>query len=402
MSPRPETPTFQVGEVGEVRMGKQLSPSARASKEQFPYLRVANVFEGRIDYSDVKTMGFSPTERTIYALKPGDILLNEGQESLSMVGRSAIYDGPAERYCFQNTLIRFRPGPQLIAEYAQLVFTHWRRTGVFARTAEKTSISHLGGSRFAALAFPLPPLDDQRRIVEALSSLIESEQTTAASMEKMKTIRHATIEELTRTSLVRLKSVILKGPQNGLYKPASAYGISGTPIVRISSFTGGPSDFSQGLLRVSTTDDEIQRYGLSVGDLIINRVNSLELVGKATCVSRISEPTVFESNNMRCKLDHSQAAPKFAEAWLMSSAARRHFLQHAKSAVSQASIGQQDVDSCPFPALGVEEQGTFLGRLETVDTRLRAEHEELSKLRLLKQGLADDLLTGRVSVRSLG
>lgn len=48
-----------IRELGEIRGGKQLSPSSREGDGQFPYLRVANVFEGWIDYSDVKMMSFT-------------------------------------------------------------------------------------------------------------------------------------------------------------------------------------------------------------------------------------------------------------------------------------------------------------------------------------------------------
>jgi type I restriction enzyme, S subunit len=60
-----------VRDLGEVRMGKQLSPDSRGTVQQFPYLRVANVHAGRIDYSDVKTMGFTKRERSLYRLIPG-------------------------------------------------------------------------------------------------------------------------------------------------------------------------------------------------------------------------------------------------------------------------------------------------------------------------------------------
>lgn len=49
-----------------------------------PYLRVANVFDGYIDFGDVLEMPFTESEQAIYSLKPNDILLNEGQ-SLELV-----------------------------------------------------------------------------------------------------------------------------------------------------------------------------------------------------------------------------------------------------------------------------------------------------------------------------
>ncbi|MFD3917540.1 restriction endonuclease subunit S [Streptomyces sp. NPDC058595] len=396
MRSEPEVREVAVGELGEVRMGKQLSPASRAAGHQYPYLRVANVYEGRITYDDVKSMSFAPAERKIYSLQPGDILLNEGQENLGMVGRSAIYEGESGAYCFQNTLIRFRPSEQILPEYAQAVFINWRRQGVFARVAEKTSISHLGGSRFAALPFPVVPLTEQRRIMEVMGAITESERSIEASMGKFWAIRTGLTEKLSTLHMKEFSNVVESGPQNGLYKAASSYGVSGTPIVRINSFSGGPSDFTRSLLRIDASAREISQYAIEYGDVLINRVNTPELVGKSTTVTSLSEPTVFESNIMRCKLDSGRAIPEFAEVWLGTATAKAHFLRRAKSAVSQASINRTDVLTTPFPDLGLAEQEQFLQRLNWVNTRIKADRESLDKLRQLKLGLADDLLGRRV------
>lgn len=178
-----------VGEAGEVRMGKQLSPaSSQADGMHAPYLRVANVLDGRIDYSDVKTMSFSPVERQRYGLEPGDILLNEGQ-SLELVGRSAIYEGRPSEYCFQNTLIRFRGGADVIPAYAREVFKIWLEDGTFAAIAKKTtSIAHLGGDRFAKLPFPMAPVGQQQRIVELLDAVQQRIDVEQAALLKLENI----------------------------------------------------------------------------------------------------------------------------------------------------------------------------------------------------------------------
>lgn len=109
-------------------------------------------------------MPFRDAEFQTYALKPGDILLNEGQ-SLELVGRSAIYEGPKDTYCFQNTLVRFRPSQRIDVRYAQFSFQYMLVTGVFATIASRTtSIAHLGVERFASLHISLPPLEVQRAI----------------------------------------------------------------------------------------------------------------------------------------------------------------------------------------------------------------------------------------------
>ncbi|MCA6094306.1 restriction endonuclease subunit S [Streptomyces sp. SCA3-4] len=387
-----------VGEVGEVRMGKQLSPNSRSAGEQYPYLRVANVLDGHIDYSDVKTMGFSSAERKTYGLVPGDVLLNEGQ-SLELVGRSAIYDGGSGEYCFQNTLVRFRPGPMVLPKYAQAVFKRWLATGVFAGIAKKTtSIAHLGGDRFAQLLFPLISLERQRRIVEVLDAVTESERAVGAAIAKLGPLRGAFLADLAGHERTQLSAVIVWGPQNGLYKSAESYGETGLPIVRISSFAGGPSDLTRGLLRVTASAAEVRRYGVAAGDLLINRVNTPALVGKSTVVSRLQEPTLFESNIMRCSLDREKVDPRFVEAWMSTSVVKEYFASRTKPAVSQASINSTDVLACPFPSVGIPEQRKFLSQLDAIDVRVAYETAELTKLRVLKQGLTGDLLSGKVRV----
>ena len=80
-------------------------------------MRVANVLDGRIDFSDLESMHFPEPDLGKFELVSGDILLNEGQ-STELVGRSAIYRGEIPGCCVQKTLIRFRCGPQLEPEFA--------------------------------------------------------------------------------------------------------------------------------------------------------------------------------------------------------------------------------------------------------------------------------------------
>jgi type I restriction enzyme S subunit len=174
----------EVRRVGEVALGRQRSPSHAMGPFQTPYLRVANVFDGWIDYSDVLAMSFTPAERQRFYLEPGDILLNEGQ-SLELVGRSAIYTGPQGKYCFQNTLVRFRVGGDSVPEFCQAVFKRWLDIGHFARVARQTtSVAHLGADRFARMLFARPPKGEQQAIAAALGD----QEAHALSAEERKRV----------------------------------------------------------------------------------------------------------------------------------------------------------------------------------------------------------------------
>jgi len=88
--------------LGRVQLGRQRAPQHHAGPNMRPYLRVANVFEDRLELGDVMEMNFDPQEYETYRLVPGDILLNEGQ-SRHLVGRPAIYRDEVPGACFQNT-----------------------------------------------------------------------------------------------------------------------------------------------------------------------------------------------------------------------------------------------------------------------------------------------------------
>jgi restriction endonuclease S subunit len=156
---------IKVKEAGKVQLGRQRAPQHHQGTHMRPYLRVANVFEDRIDLSDVKEMNFTPAEYEIYKLEYGDILLNEGQ-SPEYLGRPAMYKGELPGSCFQNTLIRFQAFDFVDRHFALLVFRHYMHAGRFAQESQiTTNMAHLSAGRFGNVEFPLPPLEEQRRIV---------------------------------------------------------------------------------------------------------------------------------------------------------------------------------------------------------------------------------------------
>lgn len=114
--------------VGEVTLGRQRSPKDHDGPHMRPYLRVANVYEDRIETSDVKSMNFSPDEFARFQLEYGDVLLNEGQ-SKELVGRPAIFRGEVPNACFQNTLVRFRCLPIVRPTYALTIFRCYGSSG---------------------------------------------------------------------------------------------------------------------------------------------------------------------------------------------------------------------------------------------------------------------------------
>ena len=154
--------------VGEVLLGRQRAPQYLTGRWPRHYLRVANIKDDRIDFSNVESMDFDEIHFDKYRLLAGDILVSEGQ-SPELVGQSAIFRRHHQPLCFQKTLHRFRSLPGVVLpEFAQLVFRTHVYNGVFRAVASiTTNIAHLTLEKFEVVRFPLPPLAEQIEIVAA-------------------------------------------------------------------------------------------------------------------------------------------------------------------------------------------------------------------------------------------
>jgi type I restriction enzyme S subunit len=232
---------------------------------------------------------------------------------------------------------------------------------------------------------PTPPLGDQRRIVarirEAMSRVDEVRRLrTEAGKEGAALVQAARYEAFQSDApQVELGSLILDGPTNGLYKPSGAYG-SGTSILRINNFNGGDRFLGEAeLKRLRLEGDEARRFGLRVGDFIINRVNgSLDVVGKACTIEKLDEPTVFESNMMKFALDEARASRSYILHFLASPQCRDQIKQKAK-VIQQASINQGDVRSFTLPLLPLAEQKRSAETLDAFARRATSVRAELSE-----------------------
>lgn len=155
-------------------------------------------------------MNFSRAELARFELEEGDVLLNEGQ-SLELVGRPAIFRGEVPGACFQNTLVRFRCRPFVRPEYALAIFRCYLHTGAFRRIARwTTNIAHLGTQRFAKMSFPLPPLPEQQRIIDAVESYATRLDDAVATLSRVE------------RNLARYRASVLTAAVEGRLVPTEA------------------------------------------------------------------------------------------------------------------------------------------------------------------------------------
>ena len=186
-----------LGEIAEVIMGRQLSPSKKLGLRPRPYLRAANIGSWGISLEDVLEMDFTEDEEVHFASRVGDVLMVEGGNEKS-VGCPALVSEREEGLCIQNTIIRCRikDDAQVFPEFLFQVLRNSFWLGKFGELCAGTTIMHLGQKRAQIFPLTLPPLAVQRRIVEVVSSVDEMIQSTEQAVADAKALRSGLVSDL--------------------------------------------------------------------------------------------------------------------------------------------------------------------------------------------------------------
>lgn len=245
------------------------------------------------------------------------------------------------------------------------------------------------------LSVPLPPLEEQRKIAAVLdkvSDLIAKHRQQLDKLDELVKSRFIEMFGDPMTNPYNLPKVILGSvltiePQNGLYKPQFDYVSDGTgvPILRIDSFYEGKVSNLSSLKRLICSEIELKRYSLYENDIVINRVNSIEYLGKCGLIQGLVENTVFESNMMRLHVDEHKFHPVYITKLLCSEFIYQQILRRAKKAVNQASINQKDVQSFVVYMPPIEQQDQFAAFVKQTDKSKLAIQKSLKKLEILKK-----------------
>lgn len=150
-----------ISDISESRLGKMLDKKKQsASKDQYKYLRNANVQWFKFNLTNLLEMEFNEKERKICELKYDDVLVCEGGEP----GRAAIWKEQLQDCYFQKALHRIRlDKSKILPEYFVWLFWFYSKKGGFDDHITVATIAHLTGIKMKAMQIPIPPIDLQEK-----------------------------------------------------------------------------------------------------------------------------------------------------------------------------------------------------------------------------------------------
>ena len=446
----------RVDRVGAVRLGRQRSPDKHTGEYATKYLRAANIKPAGLDLTDVLEMDFTPAERRVLSLRVGDILLTEASGSSSQVGRAALWNDELSDCCYQNTIIRFRPHAAL-PNYALTVFRHYAASGVFGRVARGVGIQHLGASRFAELQFPLPPVDEQKRIAEAVSqrlaeireagsylrsalSRLEAQRkeilAAAVSGELVVAFEGKHEGRLDASATLALASQKSNIPQGTLFEPSSEVleqaevtldplplgwiwaridqvgearlgrqrspehhrGDHLRPYLRVANVLEDRLDISE-VHEMNFTPEEFEVFALKSHDILLNEGQSLELVGRPAMFRGELPDACFQNHLIRFRAGPAVNA-EFALLVFMHYLHSGQFRKIARGSTNIANLGLARFRSMLFPLPPLAEQNEIAKearlRLDMVNSQSIAVRSSIERLPEMERELFAAAVAGEL------
>lgn len=405
-----------LGDIAEVRLGRQRSPKNHTGDHMRPYLRAANVTWTGLDLTDVKSMNFSPSEADVYTLESGDIVMSEASGSISEAGKPALWRNEIPGCCLQNTLIRIRPSTDVDPEFLYYrLFLQAASGGWTQGVARGVGIHHLGAQRVAAWRFALPQLSDQKAIVADLQTRLSHVDAGSAYLERALarvsrteesllvagiTGRLVNVADAANSTEAQLLSILGAEPE----RPTDLTGLPKVPdhwrwvsLGSIAAVVGGvtkdskrqndPAFVEVPYLRVANVqrgslllDDvatirvpaaKAEALALQPGDVLFNEGGDRDKLGRGWVWDGQLADCIHQNHVFRARLTQGCLDPRFL-SWYGNSAARHWFEAHGKQTTNLASINLATLKSLPVPVPPPSEQQAIVAELERRLSLLRA------------------------------
>ncbi len=184
-------------DVSEVRTGIAKNEGRVLSKPvAVQYLRVANVQDGYLDLSEMKTILVEARDVERYRVMAGDVLMNEGGD-LDKLGRGAVWPGSSEPCVHQNHVFVVRCSSELLPAFlnAWTAMPAARRYFMVAGK-QTTNLASINRTQLGRLPVPIPPRHEQAEIIRALDAVDACLQTDLEAAAKLRLLKMGMMHDL--------------------------------------------------------------------------------------------------------------------------------------------------------------------------------------------------------------
>lgn len=263
----------------------------------------------------------------------------------------------------------------------------------FEQLNTTVTIPSLTRANLLKVEIPLPPFDEQRKIAAVLDKVSDLIAKRRQQLDKLDELVKARFVEMFGTfpanehnwPVGKIRDVIQEA-KYGSSRPAVEGGQY--PYLRMNNITyGGELDLTD-IKQIDVPESELPKCTVQRGDVLFNRTNSKELVGK-TCVYDSDEMMVLAGFVIRIRVNE-RVLPEFLSAFLNTDFSKQMLLGICKTAIGQANINAQEMQNIEIYIPLIELQRQFVQFKKQADKSKLAIQKSLDKLETLKMALMQE------------
>ena len=345
-----------LGNVAEIIMGQSQSGNDTTSDSSCtPLIGGANDM-GEL-FPKITRYTKNPTKLS----KPNDIIICVR----ATLGKPIFSD---KEYCLGRGVAAIRLSSDS-EKFFRYLFINFER--YFYDNATGSTFLQISSEKLKKMPIPLPPLDEQKRIVAVIESLFEKLDAAKSIVQKILDgyeLRRAAILHKAFTGELTKKwrkyfSITLDDWQQKTLGDVCKKFVYGTSkkskpvgkiiVIRMGNLQGGEIDWKN--LAYSDDEEDIEKYKLSAGDVLFNRTNSAELVGK-TSIYRGEYPAIYAGYLIKLDYEKNFLDGEYLNFILNSPEAKIYCDSVKSNAVNQSNINAKKISGFEIPLPPLDEQ----------------------------------------------
>lgn len=382
-------------------------------KEGIPLVRISNIENGIVNINECIYVNKLEKNEEKYVIEKGDLLI---ALSGATTGKNGVY------YLDEIAYLNQRIG-NIKIKNKEKVLNEYRNYYIALKNEDILNLAY-GGAQpnispkvIEFISIPLPPIKEQQRIVNRIESLFakldrakELIENTLAQFEqnKMAILHKAFTGELTvkwrKENNIDLSSwqektidELCTSLKYGTSKKSKLEG--SVVVLRMGNLQNGEIDWSN--LMYTDDKEDIEKYLLKKGDVLFNRTNSPELVGK-TSIYRGEYPAIYAGYLI--KLDYGKDIIGEYLNYMMNSTKAKHYCYTVKTdGVSQSNINAKKIGAFEIPVPTIEEQQeivNILDKLLAKYNKIKNLEQQLEKIELLKKAILAKAFRGELGTNN--
>jgi len=336
-------------------------------------------------------------------LQKGDLLFAGSGETKEEIGKCAAFLAEEETYAGGDILI-LSP-KDCVSAFLGYLFNAPCVKRQKSSKGQGDAIVHISASALSSVRIPLPPTrDEQQAIAEALSDVDVLIESLEQLLGKKRQIKQGAMQELL-TGRKRLPSFagdweilqvgeiahVKTGPF-GSALHESDYVETGTPIITVEHL-GEFGVTRQNLPMVSDIDyRRLEAYSLEVGDIVFSRVGAVD---RNALIRDSENGWLFSGRLLRVRPDRRKVFPPFLSYQFHNEAFRNSVIAVAVGQ-TMASLNTRILNNLSIVLPSIAEQTAIANILSDMDAEIAVHEAKLAKIRDLKQGMMQELLTGKI------